>query len=265
MTELNFDASEIDTSAPHPARMYDFFLGGKDNYRVDWEAAEKVQALMPQVKETARANREFMHRASRFLARRGVSQFLDVGTGIPTEPNLHQVVQAVVPSARVVYADNDPIVLRHAEALLAGAPEGRTAYAQADVKEPGKILSFARDYLDFDQPIVLSVIALMPFILDEEDPYGLVAQLLEPMAAGSYLMLSHVTSEFDPAIWDRIDAIYRAGGTPVRARHREEILPFFHGLGLCDPGLTLVTQWRPDSDMRITEPVAVYAGVARKG
>ncbi|MGW0572956.1 SAM-dependent methyltransferase [Streptomyces tauricus] len=264
MTDTEFNPEEIDTSKPHSARMYDYFLGGKDNYRVDWEAAEKIEGLFPGVKETARANREFMHRASRFLAERGIRQFLDVGTGIPTQPNLHQIVQDVIPDARIVYADNDPIVLRHAEALLRGTPEGHTAYAQADVRQPETITDFAREHLDFTQPIALSVVALMQFIEDELNPYGIIQSLMRDMIPGSYLVLSHVTREFDPEIWERIDAIYKAGGTPVNARLRDEILPFFNGLDLCEPGLTLATRWHPDSHMRITEEVPLYVGVARK-
>lgn len=138
MTDAGFSADDVDTGKPQSARMYDYFLGGKDNYPVDWEAAEKVISLFPAVRQMARVNRDFMHRASRLLAERGVSQFLDIGTGIPTRPNLHQVVQEINPRARVVYADNDPIVLRHAEALLHSTPEGSTTYVEADVREPGR-------------------------------------------------------------------------------------------------------------------------------
>ncbi|MEU6578387.1 SAM-dependent methyltransferase [Streptomyces sp. NPDC046805] len=264
MTDTGFDATEIDTSKPHSARMYDFLLDGKDHYETDVTAAQKIMKLFPGVKETACANREFMHRAARFVASRGVSQFLDVGTGIPTEPNLHQIVQRVTPHAGVVYTDNDPIVLRHAEALLRGTPEGRTAYLHADVKAPEGILSYARRHLDFRRPIGLSLVALMQFVTDEEDPYGIVGAPLEPMAPGSYLVLSHVTWEFDPEIWDRVDAIYRAGGTPVMARSHDEVTRFFDGLEVCDPGVVLATRWHPDAGMRIREEQPLYVGVARK-
>ncbi|HEY3482232.1 MAG TPA: SAM-dependent methyltransferase, partial [Streptomyces sp.] len=179
--------------------MYDFYLGGKDSYPADWEAAEKVVALFPRIKEGARTNREFMHRSSRMLAGNGIRQFLDIGTGIPTEPNLHQIVQEITPDAHVVYVDFDPIVLRHAEALLEGTPEGRTAYVQADVREPAKIIAAAREHLDFTQPIALSMVALMHFVSDEFDPYGIVSELLAPLAPGSALVLSHVTGDFEPA------------------------------------------------------------------
>ena len=223
MTDTGFSPDRIDTGKPHSARMYDWFLDGKDHYPVDAEAARTVLGLFPDVKDTAWANREFMHRAARFVARQGVGQFLDVGTGIPTEPNLHQVVQAVTPSARVVYADNDPIVLRHAEALLQGTPEGRTAYAHADIREPERIVAHAREHLDLTRPVGLSLIALLPFVTDEQDPYGIVRTLLEPLPPGSHLLVSHVSAEFDPEVWERIAGVYRSGGTPVRARSHAEV------------------------------------------
>ena len=163
----------IDTSKPHPARVYDWLLGGKDNYPVDEAVGEK---LPPESRDAARQNRAFMHRATAWLAAQGVDQFLDIGTGIPTEPNLHQIVQATVPSARVVYTDNDPIVLRHAEALLVSRPDGMTDYIQADVRHPLEIIEHARGLLDFERPIALSLIALMHFLPDDQDPYGIVRQ-----------------------------------------------------------------------------------------
>ncbi|WP_329555238.1 SAM-dependent methyltransferase [Streptomyces sp. NBC_00696] len=264
MTDSGFNADDIDTSVPHSARLYDWFLGGKDHYAADVAAAQKIVKLFPGVRETAMTNREFMNRAARFLADHGVTQFLDVGTGIPTEPNLHQIVQSITPSSRVVYVDNDPIVLRHAEALLRGTPEGRTAYIHADVLKPEAILSYAREQLDFSQPIGLSVVALMQFVTDEQDPYQIVNRLLEPMVPGSYLVLSHVTWEFNPEIWDRVDAIYRAGGTPVKARSYKEVAGFFEGLEICEPGVVLSTRWHPNAEMRIRDEQPLYVGVARK-
>ncbi|MEU9479827.1 SAM-dependent methyltransferase [Streptomyces sp. NPDC048191] len=264
MTDTGFSPERIDTGKPHPARMYDWFLDGKDHYAVDAEAAGKVLELFPGVKDTAWANREFMHRAARFVAREGVGQFLDVGTGIPTEPNLHQVVQAVTPDAPVVYADNDPIVLRHAEALLHGTPEGRTAYLHADVREPERIVAYARDHLDLDRPVGLSLIALLPFVADEEDPHGVVRTLLEPLPSGSHLILSHVSAEFDREVWERIAAVYRSGGTQVRARSHAEVSRFFDGLQLCGPGVVAATSWLPEPGMRVMREQPVYVGVARK-
>lgn len=264
MTDTGFSPDRIDTGKPHSARMYDWFLDGKDHCVVDAEAAGKVLELFPGVKDTAWANREFMHRAARFVARRGVDQFLDVGTGIPTEPSLHQVVQAVTPSARVVYVDNDPIVLRHAEALLLGRPEGRTAYLHADVREPERIVEYAREHLDLGRPVGLSLIALLPFVTDEQDPRRVVRTLLEPLPSGSFLTLSHVGTEFDPEVWERITALYRSGGTQVQARSHAEIGRFFEGLDLCDPGVVPATRWHPEPGMRVIGEQPVYAGVARK-
>ncbi|MFF3917489.1 SAM-dependent methyltransferase [Streptomyces sp. NPDC001852] len=265
MTDTGFSPEWIDTGKPHSARMYDWFLDGKDHYVVDAEAASKVLEFFPDAKDSAWANREFMHRAARFVAGQGVDQFLDVGTGIPTEPNLHQVVQAVAPSARVVYVDNDPIVLRHAEALLKGTPEGRTAYLHADVREPERIVEYAREHLDLGRPVGLSLIALLPFVTDEQDPHRVVRTLLEPLPSGSYLMLSHGGTElFDPEVWGRIDAVYRSGGTSVRLRSYADVVRFFDGLELAEPGVVEVTQWHPEPDMRVRVEQPVYVGVARK-
>ncbi|MBV1938550.1 SAM-dependent methyltransferase [Streptomyces sp. BV286] len=265
-TDTRSGASGIDTSKPHSARMYDYFLGGKDNYEVDQEAAEKVISVFPHVSEMARTNRRFMHRATRLLAERGVRQFLDIGTGIPTQPNLHQVVQKITPDARVVYADNDPIVLRHAEALLHSTREGSTNYVHADVREPEKIIEAARETLDFDQPIALSLVALLHLVGDEDDPHRIVTELLRPLAPGSYLALSHATGDFDPETWERIVQIYRSGGTSAQVRSRTEFATFFDGLELVDPGVELAMLWHPELGEPDSheERIPLYAGVARK-
>ncbi|QOV34944.1 SAM-dependent methyltransferase [Streptomyces ferrugineus] len=265
MTDAGLRATPLDTSRPHSARMYDYFLGGKDNYPVDAEAAEQVISLFPAVREMARTNRRFMHRASRLLAERGVRQFLDIGTGIPTEPNLHQIVQGITPDARVVYADNDPIVLRHAEALLHSTREGRTAYVHGDVREPGEILAAARRTLDFAQPVALSLVALLHLVPDEDEPGRIVRELLEPLAPGSYLTLSHATGDFDPETWERVVEVYRRGGTPAQVRSREEFAGFFASLDLLDPGLTLAALWHPEpGEPHDGEETPLYAAVARK-
>ncbi|MEV4231774.1 SAM-dependent methyltransferase [Streptomyces bobili] len=255
----------IDTSRPHSARMYDWFLGGKDNYPVDWAAAEQVQGFFPQVAELARANRSFMHRASRALAQDGVRQFLDIGTGIPTEPNLHQVVQEVAPESRVVYVDNDPIVMRHAQALLTSSPEGRTAYIQADARDPQKIIEAARETLSFEEPVALSMVALLHFLPDEFGASDVVRQLLDPLPAGSHLVLSHATADVDPDTWHAVVDVYRRNGTPVQVRSRAEFAQFFSGLDLLEPGIDFVTNWRPDATAyQQGELLPLYAGVARK-
>jgi hypothetical protein len=251
---------QVDTSKPHPARVYDYLLGGKDNYEVDQAVGEK---LPQDAKLSAQMNRVFMHRASGWLARSGIDQFLDIGTGIPTEPNLHQIVQKTNPKCRIVYTDNDPIVLRHAEALLISAPEGATDYIQADVRRPAVILEHARDFLDFSRPIALSLIALMHFIPDEEDPYGITRTLIEALAPGSYLVLSHGTFDFHPQLAGRISGAYNQGGITLRPRTRAEVEPFFDGLELVEPGLVTAPLWHKDTPTPEQENGGLYAGVAR--
>ncbi|MGR4847509.1 SAM-dependent methyltransferase [Streptomyces sp. LARHCF252] len=269
MTDAGRSADDIDTGKPHSARMYDYFLGGKDNYPVDAAAAEQVTSLFPAVSTMARTNRSFMHRASRLLAERGLRQFLDIGTGIPTEPNLHQIVQGVAPEARVVYADNDPIVLRHAEALLHSTREGKTAYVAGDVREPGKIIAAARETLDFSRPVALSLVALLHLVADEDEPRRIVRELLEPLASGSCLTLSHATGDFDPETWERVVEVYRKGGTAAQVRSLGEFSEFFTGLDLVDPGVVLAARWHPELGEPCEgdgggEEIPLYVAVARK-
>ncbi|WP_413799881.1 SAM-dependent methyltransferase [Streptomyces iranensis] len=271
MTGNRFRADEIDTSKPHSARMYDYFLGGKTHYAVDTHAAEQVEAVWPDVKPWTRANRSFMHRATRWLAgEAGIRQFLDIGTGIPTEPNLHQVAQKAAPSSRVIYADNDPIVLAYAQALLLSTPEGRTAYIHADVSDPEGILAAEdlNDTLDLSQPVALSLNAIMHFIADEQKPYEIVRQLVEPLASGSYLVLSHGALDPRPGVSDAVTNLYRSSGIHVQGRTQEEILPFFDGLELVDPGVVMPHRWKPDGEQARAEAEArelwIFAGVARK-
>lgn len=209
MTGHGSGADRIDTTRPHPARVYDWFLGGKDNYPVDEELGRQIAGLSPHTKRIARHNRWFMHRAMRWLAgEAGMRQFLDIGSGIPTEPNLHRIVRNTAPDARVVYVDNDPIVLTHAEALLSGGAAGATAYLEADVREPARILELAADVIDFERPVALSLIALLHFIDDgdsggegegmRDGAYALVERLTDRLPAGSCLVLSQLTDDFDP-------------------------------------------------------------------
>ncbi|MEU6082575.1 SAM-dependent methyltransferase [Streptomyces sp. NPDC047108] len=269
MTAREAESVRIDTSRPHPARVYDWLLGGKDNYPVDEALAQQILGVDANAAGTAKANRAFMHRATRWLAGTGISQYLDIGTGIPTEPNLHQVAQGIAPAARIVYADNDPIVLRHAEALLRSAPEGTTDYIQADVRDPGLLTELAGRVLDLSRPVALSLIGLLHFVPDEDDAYGLVRSLLDALAPGSHLVLSHVTGDFDPASAERVVALYGKGGVALRPRTRAEVAVFFDGLELVDPGLTPAPHWHPElgdgrPDAPGREPVPVYAAVARK-
>lgn len=261
---------DLHLGKPHAARMYDFYLGGKDNYEVDRKAAQQVVDAFPSIHVCARQNRAFMHRATRMLAEHGIRQWLDIGTGIPTQPNLHEIAQNIQRSARVVYVDNDPIVLVHAQALLASSPEGRTAYISADATDPTSILTAPQlaETLDLTEPVALSLNALLHFVPDEQDPYGIVKRLLNALPTGSALTLSHCTSDFDPTTWEKIVDVYRAGGTPAQVRSRDEIERFFtdSGLTLADPGITVAHRWRPDEDERhvpaITTPTASDADVS---
>ncbi|WP_329210126.1 SAM-dependent methyltransferase [Streptomyces sp. NBC_00683] len=253
-------SSRIDTSKPHPARVYDWLLGGKDNYPVDQAVGEKLPA---EARANAARNRAFMHRASGWLAQQGIDQFLDIGTGIPTSPNLHQIVQAVTPRARVVYADNDPIVLRHAEALMVGRPEGATEYIHADVRQPGAILERAGEVLDFGRPLALSLIALMHFLPDDQDPYGITRTLVGALPSGSYLVLSHGTADQHPELRQETESAYRKGEISLRMRTRGEVEPFFEGLDLVEPGLVSATEWYREQPAPVYERSGFYVGVAR--
>ncbi|MFI0515053.1 SAM-dependent methyltransferase [Streptomyces sp. WSLK1-5] len=259
------DAPRIDTSRPHPARVYDWWLGGKDNYPVDEALARRILEVDGTVLRGARANRRFMTRAVRTAAEAGIRQFLDIGTGIPTEPNLHQVAQGVAPEAKVVYADNDPIVLRHAQALLHGSAEGATDYVEADVRDLDTLLGRARESLDFSQPVALSLVAITHYLDDEV--YGLVQRYVDALAAGSYVILSQVTPDLSPAAIEKAAEQFRRSGTPFFPRSLAEFSRFFDGLELLGPGVIPVSGWRPapeDVAAQAEGIVPVYAGVARK-
>jgi hypothetical protein len=255
--------------------MYDYYLGGKDHFEVDKQAAEAVASVYPGIFVCARENRSFMHRATRVLAREyGIRQWLDIGTGIPTEPNLHQVAQSVVPDARVVYADNDPLVLKYAERLMRSTVQGRTAYIEADVNDPAALLEapVLTEVLDLSKPVALSLNALMHFVPDRQDPYGIVSRLLDVLPSGSALALSHCTPDFDPDTWQKVTDIYVNAGTPVQFRTRADVARFFDGLELLDPGIALGHRWRPDppsEDATAAEPptdaeVSLWTGVGIK-
>ncbi|WP_084530873.1 SAM-dependent methyltransferase [Nocardia miyunensis] len=249
----------VEMKKAHSARMYDYYLGGKDNFQCDRTAAEQVERAFPTIKLCARVNRAFMHRATRYLAaEHGIRQFLDIGTGIPTQPNLHQVAQAVAPEARVVYADFDPLVLTHARALMAGTPEGETAYIQADVTDPNSILTAPElaSTLDLTKPVALSLIALLHFVQDDEhDAYGIVSTLLDALAPGSFLVMTHLSPDFNPVQVAGIVDAYRGNGLSLQARTNAEFARFFNGLDVIEPGITGSHRWRPDPE----PPVAVGA------
>jgi SAM-dependent methyltransferase len=237
---------------PHSARMYDYYLDGKTNYPADRAAAEQALSAFPTLGLYARQNRAFLHRAVRHLAEQaGIDQFLDIGAGIPTPPNLHEVVQAVTPKARVVYVDNDPIVLAHSRALLASSPEGRTAYLEADLNHPADILSspILTATLDLATPVALSLIAILHFFPTATDPGALVAQLAEALAPGSYLVLSHGTGDIAPEETQRVVDVYNQRGIPFQTRSGAELAELVPvGMEIVEPGIQLLHRWRPDTD-----------------
>ena len=264
---------DLQLDRPHPARVYDYLLGGKDNFAADRAAAQAGLAANPNSRIPPRENRAFLHRVVRYLARdAGISQFLDIGTGIPTSPNVHEIAQDADPQARVVYVDNDPIVLAHARALLTSGPVGKTAYIDADVRNVGRILHSAELWqtLDMNRPVGLLLLAVLHFIADEDDPWDLAARLLAELPAGSYLALSHLTGDFDPAAWEGVAAVYRRSGVTMQVRSLAAVERFFTGLDLLDPGVVSLPRWRPDpNDLgQQSQPtdaaVSVYGGLGCK-
>ena len=258
--------SLIDTSKAHPARVYDYWLGGKDNFKADREAGELALRAYPQLAQAVQANRKFLARAVRYLTREaGVRQFLDLGTGIPAADNTHQVAQREAPDSRIVYVDNDPVVLLHAEALLRSSAPGVCDYIEADLRDPAGILTGAARTLDFTKPVALMLLAIMQFIPDEEDPLGLVSALLDALPPGSFLVLSHPTDDFNlnqPG--ESIKRYNERVTDPATLRDRDGTLRFFAGLDLLEPGVVGVSQWRPDSDLTAALPSSMWCGVARK-
>lgn len=256
----------FDTSVPHIARVYNYWLGGKDHFAADRELAERFIKADPEVIAGVRANRAFLGRAVHFLAANArVRQFLDIGTGIPTANNTHEVAQRAAPDSRVVYVDNDPIVLVHARALLASSPQGSTQYVDGDVRNAGPILKAAASTLDFARPVALMLLGIMHLVQDSEDPYRIVAGLMAELPAGSYLALSHPAIDIHAAQAEAQRRYNERVSTPQTLRTREQVAKFFDGLELVPPGLTYVHAWRPDPG-EDTDPdtVSAHGGVARK-
>ncbi len=255
----------------HPGRasgpIYDYWLGGKDNFEADRIAGEETIAAWPAIRASARANRAFLARTVRYLAAEaGIRQFLDIGTGLPTASNTHEVAQAVAPECRIVYVDNDPLVLSHARALLASGPEGVTAYLDADLRDTAVILEKAAETLDFTQPVAIMLLAILHYIPDLGEAQQIVAHLVSGVPPGSYLAISHCASDIDPvAMAEMIRRMneHLAEGNHV-GRTREEVTRFFDGLDLVDPGVQMVTKWRPASEMEASGPTSLWGGVARK-
>ncbi|HTX86325.1 MAG TPA: SAM-dependent methyltransferase [Streptosporangiaceae bacterium] len=254
----------FDTSVAHQARIADYLLGGRDNFAADREAADAMIEAYPTMVELMRANRAFLRRAARFLAgEAGIRQFLDIGTGIPTAGNTHEVAQEIAPECRVVYVDYDPVVLAHARALLTSTSEGVTDYVDSDLRDVAKVLTGAAGTLDFGKPVAVTVTMTLHAIHDEDDPHAIVAQYMNAVPPGSYLSISHPASDIEPEkaadVADRLKPLSHQQYTP---RSRAEVLRFFDGLDLVEPGLVQVQQWRPVIEGN--EIFSVWAGVARK-
>ncbi|WP_239134460.1 SAM-dependent methyltransferase [Rugosimonospora africana] len=261
----------IDTSVAHPARRYDYWLGGKDNFAADRASGDAVAAAFPTVRTAVLENRKFLHRAVTHLARDfGIRQFLDIGTGIPTSPNTHQIAQGYAPDARIVYVDNDPIVLAHARALLSSTPEGATAYLDADLREPDKIIDHPelRRTIDLSQPVGLMLVSILHFIADSDDPYGTVARLVRAMPSGSYLTITHVTGDYFSTEESTalLNANNNRAAVDLHLRSHGQVARFFQDLELVEPGIAPVAEWRAEQAQEPRPPkedVSGWAAVAR--
>lgn len=255
--------SRLNTSVAHNARVWNYWLGGKDNFDVDRQVGDQVHGMFPIIGDVARADRQFLHRAVGFLAgQAGIRQFLDVGTGLPTANNTHEVAQTIAPSSRIVYVDNDPLVLVHARALLVGTAAGATAYIDADVRDPDTILRQAGETLDFTQPVALMMLGILNFVMDTDEAQTIVRHLLAALPSGSYLALTHPTTELNGEANVAAMKFWNENAAPpIRTRAGAEIARFFDGLELVDPGLVSCAQWRPEGER---EQVPQYGGIGRK-
>ncbi|GAA3393337.1 SAM-dependent methyltransferase [Cryptosporangium minutisporangium] len=271
-TGWSADGRQIDVHVAHPARRYDYWLGGQDNFAADRASGDAVAAVFPSIRVAAAENRGFLRRAIRYLtADAGVRQFLDVGTGLPTANNTHDIAQTIAPEARIVYVDNDPLVLVHARALLTSAPRGRTAYLDADLRDPDSILGHEQlpEILNFGEPVGLVLAAILHFIADADDPARLVRHYLDALPRGSYLVLSHAAcDDMDPATAEAVAAAATSNASGAfQLRTHDQISRFFDGLTLVPPGLTSTATWRADHEPEprpADEEVSTWAGVAYK-
>ncbi|HEX6676731.1 MAG TPA: SAM-dependent methyltransferase [Actinomycetes bacterium] len=267
-------SSGVDASVANPARVYDYLLGGKDNFPADRELAEQVIAIAPTAREVTRQNRAFLRRAVRFLAgEAGVRQFLDIGSGLPTRGNVHEIAQAVAPDCRVVYVDNDPVVVAHGRALLEG---DNTVVVREDLREPEAIVGDpqVREVLDFDQPIAVLLVSVLHFVGDEQDPFGIVARFRDAVPAGSYLAISHGTRDIPPRpdmtaeemteMGTRTQQLYEQAAVPIVNRTKADVARLFGDWDLVDPGLVFIQLWRRD-DAGAALPGGFYGAIARKG
>jgi hypothetical protein len=250
----------------HIARVYDYWLGGKDNYAADRAAGDAALQAYPGLASSVRVNRAFLARVVRYLtAEAGIRQFLDIGTGIPTANNTHEVAQSVAQDSRVVYVDNDPIVLSHARALLTSDPKGATDYIDADLRDTDRILAEAARTLDFTRPVAIMLIAILHLVGDEDDPAAIVARLLDAVPPGSYLAISHVASDIEPEkmaeMRERLNRMVSQKGT---YRTQAEVTSFFGGLELVPPGVVRIQEWRPDAELEAKRPAAMWGGIGYK-
>jgi hypothetical protein len=258
--------ARIDTSKPHSARFWNYFVGGKDHYDVDREIGDQIKQIFPGLVDVAVTSRQFLGRAVRYLAgEQGIRQFLDVGTGLPTADNTHEVAQRVAPDARIVYVDNDPIVLAHANALLTSTPEGKTAYLDADLYDPEAVLEAAAATLDLSQPVALMILNTLGHVADYDQARGLVRRLTAGLAPGSHLVISDSTATSEGMV-AASKAYNASGAVPYYVRDIDEIAGFFDGLELVEPGIVQVPRWRPDTGASADPSVTVdaYCGVGRK-
>ena len=257
----------VNTNVPHSARIYDYWLGGKDNFAVDRAVGEAMIQAIPGMRYMAGENRKFVHRVARDLVTdEGIRQFLDIGTGIPTRPNLHEIAQRIAPETRVVYVDNDPIVLVHARALMISTKEGRSEYIAADMRNPESILTepVLADTLDLTEPVGLTLIAILMLLSDDDDPWSIVAALRDAMPSGSCLAITHPTADFNRAEMDQAVAAATGAGMTLVAREKDEVQRFFGDWEMLEPGLVPVSAWRPDKPADRPEAAYYWAGVARK-
>ena len=259
--------NDLDVTVPQSARIWNYWLGGKDHFEVDRAAGDAVLARIPDIAEGARAERAFLTRAVRYLVEEaGIRQFLDIGTGLPTLDNTHEVAQALDPTCRVVYVDNDPLVMAHARALLTSTPQGATSYLEADLRDPGPILRRAADTLDLDRPVALMLLGVVNHIMDDAVADRAVTDLVSALVPGSHLALTHSTAEIHGESMLEVMRETTERGSPIRARSRTRIERFFDGMDLLDPGVVSCSRWRPDT-AEVGEPREVYlfGGVARIG
>ena len=257
---------DFDTSVPHIARVYDYWLGGKDNFAADRELGERTLQAYPNLVFSVRANRAFLARAVRFLAAEaGIRQFLDIGTGIPTANNTHEVAQRAAPDSRIVYVDNDPVVLSHAKALLKSTPEGACAYLDADLRDPEAILAAAAGTLDFTKPVAVMLIAVLHFIGDDAQAGAIVSQLMDACVPGSFVVISHVGGDIDAEQQtEMVRRLNESVAEKATMRDRAGVTRLFAGLELAEPGVVRVADWRPGSDLEAASPTGLWGGLARK-